>query len=314
MGTPEFAVEGLKSLVEKNYNVVGVITATDKPAGRGKKIKYSAVKEYALENNLRLLQPQSLKNEDFIKELKSLNADLQIVVAFRMLPEIVWNMPPKGTFNLHASLLPQYRGAAPINHAIINGESKTGLTTFFLDKEIDTGRIIEQMELEISLNDNAGTLHDKMMVAGADLILKTVNGILEDNLVTVEQSALVTQGKALNPAPKIFKDDCAINWNKKANVINNFIRGLSPYPSSHTRLISDGKSPIYLKVFSCKVELCEHAFKNGIVVSENGELKISVSDGFVHLLEIQQSGKRRMLVEDFLRGVNIQNDYFAELF
>lgn len=312
MGTPEFAVEGLKTLVESGFNIVGVITAVDKPAGRGKKLKFSAVKEYALQKNLKLLQPPNLKDEVFISELRDLKADLQIVVAFRMLPVIVWDMPEKGTFNLHASLLPQYRGAAPINHAIINGETKTGLTTFFLDKEIDTGKIISQIELEIFNDDNAETLHDKMMMAGADLILETVNKILADDITLVDQNTNIINEEHLNAAPKIFKNDCKINWNKSANEVYNFIRGMSPYPASHTNLISPNNT-IYIKVFSSSIEIVKHNNKIGSVFSENGELKIAVKDGFVQLLEIQQSGKRRMKVSDFLRGVEIEKGYFAEI-
>lgn len=312
MGTPEFAVEGLKTLVEGDFNIVGVITAADKPAGRGKKLKFSAVKEYALQNNLKLLQPTNLKDEIFISQLRDLKADLQIVVAFRMLPVVVWDMPPKGTFNLHASLLPQYRGAAPINHAIINGETKTGVTTFFLDKEIDTGKIISQIELEIFNDDNAETLHDKMMMAGADLILKTVKKIISNDITLVDQNANINNEDSLNAAPKIFKEDCKINWNKPAHEVYNFIRGLSPYPASHTSFISPGNT-IYIKVFSSSIEIANHSIKIGSVFSENDDLKIAVQDGFIHLLEIQQSGKRRMKVSDFLRGVKIEKGYFAEI-
>lgn len=313
MGTPDFAVASLQTLVEDGYNVVGVITSVDKPAGRGKKIRYSAVKEYALKNNLKLFQPSNLKNEMFISDLKAVNADLQVVVAFRMLPEVVWDMPAKGTINLHASLLPQYRGAAPINHAIINGETKTGLTTFFLDKQIDTGKIIMQKELEIFSNDDAGKLHDRMMLKGAELILDTVKSIMESNANSTDQNAYVSNEEVLNLAPKIFKEDCAIDWNKPANEIYNFIRGLSPYPGSYTLLNSTGNKPIYIKVYSSSTEIMDHNYEIGTVLWDKREMKIAVNNGFVQLLEIQQSGKRRMNVSEFLRGINIESRYVAEL-
>ena len=312
MGTPEFAVASLRALVEGGFNVVGVITAADKPAGRGKKIKYSAVKEYALENNLKLLQPEKFKDETFLTELRSLKADLQIVVAFRMLPEIVWSMPAKGTFNLHASLLPQYRGAAPINHAIINGEESTGLTTFFLDKEIDTGRIIKQVEISIEEDENAGHLHDRMMDVGASLVLETVKLIIEGKEGSQDQNVFITKGEMLKPAPKIFKEDCAINWGKAAKEVNNFIRGLSPFPGAFTTLNSPNKKPIYIKVYSSGYENTVHSYRIGTVLLEKGKMKIACKDGFVQLHEIQQSGKRRMHVSDFLRGLNSVNDYLAE--
>jgi len=313
MGTPEFAVESLKRLVGDAYNVVAVITAADKAAGRGKKIRYSAVKEFALKHNLRLFQPVNLKSEAFISDLRAVKADLQIVVAFRMLPEVVWYMPDKGTFNLHASLLPQYRGAAPINHAIINGEKKTGLTTFFLDKQIDTGKIIRQTELEIFSDEDAGKLHDRMMFKGAELVLETVKAIVEDNVTSTVQSNLVSENEVLKPAPKIFKEDCAINWNKPANEIYNFIRGLSPYPGAYTTLYSEGNKPIYIKVYASNIEKVKHNDKLGTVLWDNREMKIAAKDAYVHLLEIQQSGKRRMKVSDFLRGVKLEINYEAEL-
>jgi len=312
MGTPEFAVASLRALVEGGFNVVGVITAADKAAGRGKKIRYSAIKEYAIANNLKLLQPEKFKNETFLSELRSLKADLQIVVAFRMLPDLVWDMPPKGTFNLHASLLPQYRGAAPINHAIINGETKTGLTTFFLDKEIDTGRIIKQVELNIADNENAGQLHDRMMLAGADLVLETVKLIVEDKGISKDQSVFIKKGELLKPAPKIFKEDCAINWKKPAEEIYNFIKGLSPFPGAFTTLISTDSKRIYIKVYSSSIEKAKHNHKTGVVILEKGQMKIAVNDAFIQLLDIQQSGKRRMHITDFLRGVSMKSDYLAE--
>lgn len=312
MGTPEFAVASLKGLVEAGYNVVGVVTAADKPAGRGKKIRHSDIKEYALANNLRLLQPTKFKDEIFLSELRTLKADLQIVVAFRMLPEIVWSMPNKGTFNLHASLLPQYRGAAPINHAIINGETKTGLSTFFLDKEIDTGRIIKQIEVNINEDDDAGKLHDRMMDVGADLVLETVKLIIEGKEGSQDQDIFIKEGELLKPAPKIFKEDCSIKWDKPAKEVYNFIRGLSPFPGAYTSLNSPNKKSVYIKVYSSSYENTAHNLKNGTVLLEKDKMKIVVDDGFVQLHEIQQSGKRRMHVSDFLRGQSLENDYLVE--
>ncbi|HCO66918.1 MAG TPA: methionyl-tRNA formyltransferase, partial [Dysgonomonas sp.] len=230
MGTPDFAVASLKNLVDNNYTIAGVITMPDKPAGRGHKLQYSAVKQYALDNNLPLLQPEKLKDESFLESLKSWKADLQIVVAFRMLPEVVWNMPRFGTFNLHASLLPQYRGAAPINWAIINGEKETGVTTFFLTHEIDTGKIILQKKVPIMEEDNAGIIHDKLMNIGAGLVCKTVDLLLENKIDGIPQDNLISDENELKPAPKIFKETCKIDWNKSSASIHNLIRGLSPHP------------------------------------------------------------------------------------
>jgi len=312
MGTPEFAVASLKALLEEGYNIVGVITAADKAAGRGKKIKYSAVKEYALMNNLNILQPEKFRDESFISDLRNLRADLQIVVAFRMLPEIVWAMPSKGTFNLHASLLPQYRGAAPINHAIINGETTTGLTTFFLDKEIDTGKVIKQLRLDIPDNEDAGKLHDRMMVEGANLVLDTVDLIFNDRIDSKDQQGFMQKGETLKSAPKIFKDDCEINWNKPIKRIYDFIRGLSPFPGAFTTLYSEEKKPIYIKVFVTETEKAQHNLKNGTVVLEDDGTKIAVESGFIKLIEIQQSGNRRMLISDFLRGNSLGKDCFVQ--
>ncbi len=303
MGTPDFAVASLKAIVEAGYNVAGVITAPDKAAGRGKKIRMSAVKEYALEHNLRVLQPEKLKDEDFLEELGSLHAHLQVVVAFRMLPEVVWNMPELGTFNLHASLLPQYRGAAPINHALINGEKVTGVTTFFLDKEIDTGRIIDREEVLIDEEDDFGTLHDKLMVAGARLVIDTIEKIRTGNVVPIDQSQLVKQGEILYPAPKIFKEFCRINWNNKPRDIYNFIRGLSPYPCAFTYLNTEGGEELLMKIYKSEYEILPHDLLPGTVVSENDNiLKIAVDGGFIYIKELQVPGKKRMSTPDFLRG------------
>lgn len=302
MGTPEFAVESLKQLVENKYNIVGVITSPDKPAGRGQKISQSAVKTYALSQNLKVLQPEKLKNPEFINELKELKADLQIVVAFRMLPESVWSMPPLGTFNLHASLLPQYRGAAPINWAIINGEEKTGLTTFFLDKEIDTGRIIDSTEVSIEKNDNAGSLHDKLMVEGARLLIDTTEKIINKAVRPIDQKEII-KGK-LNHAPKIFKEDCKINWDKDVDQVYNFIRGLSPYPTAWTEIssTSTGKR-ISLKLFDAEKIHQPHTDPVGSITTNKAQgIFIAVKNGYIRLETIQPASKKKMKAQDWLRG------------
>jgi len=305
MGTPEFAVESLKALVEGAYNVVGVITMPDKPAGRGHKMQYSAVKEYALSQNLLLLQPEKLKNEEFIEQLRSLRADLQIVVAFRMLPEVVWNMPEYGTFNLHASLLPQYRGAAPINWAIINGEKETGATTFFLTHEIDTGKIILQKKILIEENDNAGFVHDKLMKIGAEMVAETVDMVLEDRIKTISQEKLIKADSELKIAPKIFKENCELDCNLKVNDAHNFVRGLSPYPAAWIELIFPQLvEPVSIKLFETKPETVKHTDKIGTVITDSKkEAKIAFQDGYLHLIEIQASGKKRMKIADFLNGL-----------
>jgi methionyl-tRNA formyltransferase len=295
LGTPDFAVEGLKKLVVNNYNIVGVVTAPDKPAGRGKKISQSAIKIYANEQNLNILQPTNLKNEAFIAELKLLKADLQIIVAFRMLPEVVWNMPKHGTFNLHASLLPQYRGAAPINWAIINGETKTGVTTFFLQHEIDTGNIILQEDVQILETDNAETLHDKLMILGGKLILETVQQIEKESVNSITQQ-VTTEIKL---APKIFKENTKIDWNKSSVEIHNFVRGLSPYPTAWT--ILDGK---ILKIYKTELNLKNTLESKQILTDFKTFLKIKTLDGYLSILELQLEGKKRMDISEFLRGYN----------
>jgi methionyl-tRNA formyltransferase len=295
LGTPDFAVEGLKKLVVNNYNIVGVVTAPDKPAGRGKKISQSAIKIYANEQNLNILQPTNLKNEAFIAELKLLKADLQIIVAFRMLPEVVWNMPKYGTFNLHASLLPQYRGAAPINWAIINGETKTGVTTFFLQHEIDTGNIILQEDVQILETDNAETLHDKLMILGGKLILETVQQIEKESVNSITQQ-VTTEIKL---APKIFKENTKIDWNKSSVEIHNFVRGLSPYPTAWT--ILDGK---ILKIYKTELNLKNTLESKQILTDFKTFLKIKTLDGYLSILELQLEGKKRMDISEFLRGYN----------
>ena len=302
MGTPDFAVESLKALVENDYNIVGVITAPDKPAGRGYKFQPSAVKEYALSKGLHILQPEKLKNEVFLSELKRLDADIQVVVAFRMLPEAVWNMPPLGTFNLHASLLPQYRGAAPINWAIINGEKETGVTTFFLKHEIDTGEIIFQERIAVEESDNAETVHDKLMVLGAQLVLKTIDAVINDDIKSRPQSSFIQNESELKPAPKIFKETCEIDWNKPAQEVHNFVRGLSPYPAAWTEFEVNGEK-LNFKIFDTKVIIEPHSYSAGkIIIDNKTTLQVAVQDGFIEILDIQLSGKKRMKVKDFLNG------------
>ncbi len=305
MGTPEFAVESLRALVENEYNVVGVITMPDKPAGRGHKIQYSAVKEYALSQNLPLLQPEKLKDEDFLKELRNLKPDLQVVVAFRMLPEVVWNMPKHGTFNLHASLLPQYRGAAPINWAIINGENETGATTFFLTHEIDTGKIILQKKIEISDTDDAGSVHDKLMRLGAEMVCETVDQVIENKTQAVPQEELIAVGEELKPAPKIFKETCELKFDMNVTDAHNFIRGLSPYPAAWAEVqfpqLSD---KINIKIFETRPEKQNHSFTPGkLIIEGKKSAKIALQNGFLHLNEIQAPGKKRMKIGDFLNGI-----------
>ena len=299
MGTPEFAVASLDTLVKSKFNIVGVVTAPDKPAGRGLKVNESAVKKYAVKHNLKVLQPEKLKNPGFLEELKSLNADLQIVVAFRMLPEVVWNMPPMGTVNLHASLLPQYRGAAPINWAVINGEKETGVTTFKLQHEIDTGNILMQESFPIGDDETAGELHDRMKEIGARLLVKTVEGLADGTLVETPQvSVLSTEYSVLRHAPKITTQTSQIDWTKPVDEIHNLIRGLSPYPAAFTEI---GDQTI--KIFKSEKELAIPTSKPGRWES-NGKtyLKFAAKDGYIHVKDVQLEGKKRMTVEDFLRG------------
>lgn len=303
MGTPEFAVESLKKLVEGGYNIVGVITMPDKPMGRhGSVLQPSPVKQYAVSQGLKVLQPEKLKNEEFVAELRSLNADLQIVVAFRMLPEVVWSMPRLGTFNLHASLLPQYRGAAPINWAVINGDTETGITTFFLKHEIDTGEIIDQVRVPIADTDNVEVVYERLMRLGGDLVLKTVDAILEGSVKTIPQEELAQVGE-LRPAPKIFKETCRIDWTIGVKRIYDFVRGLSPYPAAWTELYQEGADPIMLKIFETEKLFCEHSLAPGTIVTDcKTYFKIASSDGYVNVLSLQLAGKKRMEINDFLRG------------
>ena len=299
MGTPQFAVASLQALVENGYNVVGVITMPDKPAGRGYQLQPSAVKTYALTQGLPVLQPEKLKDEAFLQQLRELRADIQIVVAFRMLPEVVWNMPPHGTFNLHSSLLPQYRGAAPINWAIINGEKETGVTTFFLTHEIDTGKIIFQEKTKIDETDNAESLHNRLMTIGADLVLKTTDAIINGTVQSVSQSELYENETDLKPAPKIFKETCRINWNQSAHDVRNFIRGLSPYPAAWTELNNS-----VFKIFACEIiENNAQQLPVGAIKTDNKTfLHVGVNSGAVSITDIQVSGKKRMKIADFLNG------------
>lgn len=307
MGTPEFAVESLKVLIQHQYQVVGVVTAPDKPAGRGYKLQYSAVKQFALDHQLHLLQPTNLKDEAFLQALKALKADLQIVVAFRMLPEVVWNMPPMGTFNLHASLLPQYRGAAPINWAIINGEQETGVTTFFIREGVDTGNIILQERISIHNEDDAGTLHDKLMIKGAQLVKKTVDGLAKGAITTTAQSSIIEDASTLKLAPKLFKDNCKMDFSGSVDEMHNFVRGLSPYPTAWTSLQLPGQpEAMVLKVFKTGKEKCTHQSAIGSVHTDGKNfLKIALPDGFIQLVEIQAPGKKRMDIASFLRGLRV---------
>lgn len=302
MGTPEFAVGSLAALVDAGCQIVGVVTAPDKPAGRGMKLTESAVKKYALEKGLHLLQPEKLKNPEFIADLQALKADLQIVVAFRMLPEIVWDMPPMGTINLHGSLLPQYRGAAPIHWAVINGEKETGVTTFKLQHAIDTGDILLQRSFPIGPDETTGEVHDKMKEIGAEVLVETVKGIGEHSLVEKKQAGFASE-LDLKHAPKLFTENCQVNWLQSIDTIHNFIRGLSPFPGALSKL--DDK---ILKIYRSKKEPSNHQSVPGTVFSDGKTyLKIAALGGYIHLLDLQLEGKKRMLVEDFLRGYRLVN-------
>lgn len=304
MGTPEFAVESLKRLVEGDYNVVGVITMPDKPMGRhGSVLQPSPVKQYAVSKGLKVLQPEKLKSEEFIEELRELKADLQIVVAFRMLPEVVWSMPHLGTFNLHASLLPQYRGAAPINWAVMNGDTETGITTFFLKHEIDTGEIIDQVHVPIADTDNVEAVYNKLMVLGGDLVLKTVDAILAGNVKTTPQEELAKVGE-LKPAPKIFKDTCRIDWTKGVKAVYDFVRGLSPYPAAWTEMSNDKETHSF-KIFQTgEPDVTKKLAPGELMYGDSKHLYIGCGDGAIEILSLQLSGKKRMSASDFMRGFN----------
>ena len=314
MGTPEFAVESLKRLVEGGYNIVGVITMPDKPIGRhGSVLQASPVKQYAVAQGLKVLHPEKLKDEAFLEELRSLQADLQIVVAFRMLPEVVWAMPPMGTFNLHAALLPQYRGAAPINWAVINGDTETGITTFFLKHEIDTGDIIQQVRVPIADTDNVEIVYDKLMMLGGDLVLETVDAILARTVKPIPQDELIQIETELRPAPKIFKETCRIDWNKSVKQIYDFVRGLSPYPAAWTELCTTEGKPQVLKIYETEKQFKEHNLPIGTIDSdEKTYFRVAVKDGFVNIRSLQLAGKKRMEVGDFLRGFRFSEDMKVE--
>jgi methionyl-tRNA formyltransferase len=306
MGTPDFAVGILDTIVKNNYNVVGVITAPDKPAGRGQKLKYSAVKEFALQHQLNLLQPTNLKDENFLSTLKSLNANLQIVVAFRMLPEAVWKMPQLGTFNLHASLLPQYRGAAPINWAIINGETKTGVTTFFIDDKIDTGAIILSKELAIEPHETAGILHDKLMNIGKEAVIETIQNIENNNINTTIQN----DNTNLKTAYKLNKENCKIDFSKSGEEIFNLIRGLSPYPAAWC-YIKNSNEEWNVKIYEASFNIEQHNYKIGELIATKKELKIALTNGFLDIKSIQFPGKKRMNTQELLNGMSFDNTFFA---
>ena len=308
LGTPAFAVQSLRLLVENQYNIVGVVTMPDKPAGRGHKLQESEVKKYAKSQNLTILQPTNLKDSDFLNDLEALKADLNIVVAFRMLPKEVWSMPKHGTYNLHGSLLPQYRGAAPINWAIINGETETGVTTFKLVHKIDTGKIAYQSKIVIDKRDNAGIIHDKLMEVGAELVLQTVDAIIDGSIKLKAQNS---ETESLKPAPKIFKETCRIDWNLKAEEIDCFIRGLSPYPAAYTTFERNGEV-FNIKIFDALPILEEHSLSVGTIVQPHpSQIDIAVTNGFIRILELQVQGRRRMKTADFLNGFSIEeNDFF----
>ena len=309
LGTPDFAVDSLRRIVEGGYNVVGVVTMPDKPAGRGHKLLQSPVKQYAVEKGLHLMQPVKLKDPEFVEVLRSLDADLFIVIAFRMLPEVVWSMPRLGTFNLHASLLPRYRGAAPINWAVINGDTETGVTTFFLKHEIDTGDIIAQERVDILPSDNVGDVHDRLMMLGADLTIDTIESILNGTLKTIPQEQLIGETEP-TPAPKIFKETCRIDWNRPAREIHNLVRGLSPSPAAWSVLTDDGKEVGSVKIFETAVIDKEIDVKPGQIVIDKYRLMVGCGDGLIEILSLQPQGKRRMPAADFLRGSRLLSPSF----
>jgi methionyl-tRNA formyltransferase len=314
MGTPEFAVASLDILLQANYNVVAVVTAPDRPAGRGLELSFSEVKKYALEKGLPILQPEKLKNQEFLEALHSYAADLQVVVAFRMLPEVVWNMPSLGTINLHGSLLPQYRGAAPINRAIMNGEKETGVSTFFLQQEVDTGKIIFREKTPVGEEETAGELHDRLMNIGAGLLLKTIQAVEKGEYPQLDQERLIDSEEQLMNAPKIFKEDCRISWAGDLNQIHNFIRGLSPYPAAFTELVSPEGKSIVLKIYKAEREPAEHQILTGNILSdEKSYLKIAVSGGYLVAKEVQAAGKKKMAVPEFLRGFQLKGKWTVNI-
>jgi methionyl-tRNA formyltransferase len=303
MGTPEFAVAPLKALLDSGFTVCAVVTAPDKPAGRGKKLQSSAVKEFALSQGIKVLQPEKLKDQLFLETLKGLEPDIQVVVAFRMLPEQVWRMARLGTFNLHASLLPQYRGAAPINHAIMNGEKETGVTTFLIDEKIDTGIILFREKVAIPDHYTAGDLHDKLMETGAALIVKTVRSIISGNWKETPQETLISGSEILHPAPKIFREDCRVNWNLTGTRINNFIRGLSPVPTAYSILTGNDGTELNVKIYNATFIPMEHKLSPGsILTPDKKTLHVAVQDGYISLLSLQLPGKNKVDTISFLNG------------
>lgn len=310
LGTPGIAVPSLEILLKNNYNVVGVVTAPDKPSGRGLQLASSAVKQIALQHRLKVFQPENLKDKIFLNEIKSLAPDLMVVVAFRMMPQELWQLPPMGTFNLHASLLPHYRGAAPINRAIMNGEKETGVTTFFLKHQVDTGNILFSEKVLIDENETAGELHDRLMITGAQLVLKTVNAIEKGMAKEIPQSTLITENEFLKTAPKIFKEDCRIDWNKTMAEIHNHIRGLSPYPAAFAQLISPEGEIISVKIYKSRTDFSLEKSKPGTVFTDSKTfLKISCADGWIKILEMQLPGKKKFPVEEVLRGFGITGEW-----
>lgn len=304
MGTPEFAVAPLRELHRAGYHIPAVVTAPDRPAGRGKKMRASAVKEYAVQHGIRVLQPEKLRDPAFLRALDELKPDLQVVVAFRMLPEAVWRKAPMGTFNLHASLLPQYRGAAPVNHVLINGENRTGVTSFLIDEQIDTGNILLRKECEIGPGENAGQLHDRLMSMGAGLVLETVQGLQAGSLKARSQQEWMEEGEILKPAPKIHKADCRINWKQEGKTIFNLIRGLSPYPAAFTSLVREDGENLLVKIYECAFLEAGHDLEAGTVVTDGkSRLEVACGDGFIEISVLQQEGKRRMETAEFLRGL-----------
>lgn len=305
-GTPDFAVESLKRLVEAGFHIAAVVTMPDKPAGRGHHLLQSAVKQYAVSQGLPLLQPVNLKDETFVSELRAIGADLHIVIAFRMLPQVVWAMPPLGTFNLHASLLPKYRGAAPINWAVMNGDSETGVTTFFLKHEIDTGDIIEQRRVPIGRTDNVETVHDRLMMLGADMVLHTVEAIVAGEVKPIPQEQLLHAGEEPTPAPKIFKETCRINWSRPAEQVYNHIRGLSPYPAAWTEWIDANEKTYAVKIFETGEPEPAQDLTPGALKTDGRRLWIACSDGWLEVKSLQQAGKKRMDTDAFLRGFGLE--------
>lgn len=304
-GTPDFAVESLDRLVSGGYNIVGVVTMPDKAAGRGHKMFQSPVKDYALAHNLKLMQPANLKDPEFVEELRSLNADLQIVIAFRMMPEVVWNMPPLGTFNLHASLLPKYRGAAPINWAVMNGDKETGVTTFFLKHEIDTGDIIQQEKIEIAETDNVGVVHDRLMTLGAGMVVETVDAIIAGTVKPIPQEDLLNKDEEPTPAPKIFKETCEIDFKRTAREVYNHIRGLSPYPAAWTTIKDANGTEFALKIYETELPSEIVVGEPGAVVATKDTLTFACADGSIEVKSIQLAGKKRMTTAEFLRGFKL---------